>query len=224
MQAYRYLGVEVDETLSFTTQTTKAVISAKRGIGALVYHLRKTCPKEILSKAVSTFVIPALFYAIESWYPPNKMQQERLEQVQRFAARQILNEFSDRLSSETLLEKLKWHPIHRKVMEQRLILIRKYLEGKRFIPETVFSLELNINDNRHSQRLLEKRGTHELMLMEFKDIRNTKEDRLAAAHMRRLWNGLKVETVKLKFAAFVEAIRSEDFYDHICASGLLSFN
>jgi hypothetical protein len=76
--SYKYLGVEVDENFTFGKHTSKAVLKAKKCIGTLNRMLRKWASTKILSQAISTIALPAMFYAIEAWYPPHKKHQQQI--------------------------------------------------------------------------------------------------------------------------------------------------
>ena len=62
---YCYLGVDMDERLTFSKQTRKAATKAKQCIGALSRALRKWSPPKLLATAITTIALPSLFYAIE---------------------------------------------------------------------------------------------------------------------------------------------------------------
>jgi hypothetical protein len=138
---YRYLGVEFDERLTFATQSWKAATKTKQAIGALCRTLRKWAPDKVFRKAVVTIALPIFLYAIEVWMPPHVKHQVMLERVIKFAVRLLTNNFQKDISYGSLLEAVGWKPLFRLVSERRLLLIRKYLGGERYILETVFPLE-----------------------------------------------------------------------------------
>jgi hypothetical protein len=78
VKSCKYLGVEVDENFTFVKHTSKAVLKAKQCIGTLNRMLRKWASTKILSQAISTIALPAMFYAIEAWYPPHKKHQQQI--------------------------------------------------------------------------------------------------------------------------------------------------
>jgi hypothetical protein len=60
--------------------------------------------------------------------------------VQKFAARLICNNFSHETCYEDLLVAGNLRPIYRQVAERRLIALRNYMGGQRFMPDCVFPL------------------------------------------------------------------------------------
>ena len=90
---YRYLGVDVDSCLSFSSHTQRVATSTKRAIGELSRTLRKWAPKEVFNEAVTKIALPVFLYAIKVWFPPTVKDQQRLERVMKFAARKPLNNY-----------------------------------------------------------------------------------------------------------------------------------
>jgi hypothetical protein len=221
VNTYKYLGVDMDDKLTFAHQTSRVVNNAKKGLGILSRSLRKWATRKVFSAAVTTIVLPAFFYAIEAWYPPHLKQQEKLERVIKYAARLASNNFSAETSYETLLKSLQWKPLFRIVAERRLLTIKKYMDGVRFLPDLVFPVE-SIDTNRCSQRLREKQPRHCLTLMVQREHKNKMEDNLAAAQMRILWNALREEDVKLSVNKFKGTIESDDTYNMLCAKNVIS--
>ena len=86
VQAYRYLGVEIDENFNFGAQAYKAALKTKQGIGAISRQIRKWATSEVLSKAITIIAIPALLYGIEIWFPPGDKHQRIVERVNKYAA------------------------------------------------------------------------------------------------------------------------------------------
>jgi hypothetical protein len=213
------LGVDIDDRLDFSLQTQRIVTSTKRGIGALCSSLRKWAPREVFYKAIDAIVLPAFLYAIEAWYPPHQKDQKKLEQVIRYAGRLILNDFE--IKYDDLLGKLNWKPLFRRIAEKRLLLVKKYMEGCRFIPSFVFEFE-GEEQSRHSQRLKSKQQKHCLALKIFRNQKNVHEEKLSAAQMRILWNALDEETVLAKLRAFQLKIGSDDIFGRLCSSGVVN--
>jgi hypothetical protein len=219
--SYRYLGVELDERLSFSRHTSISILKAKQGIGLVCRSLRKWAPKGILRTSIATIVLPALLYAIEVWYPGGDCQQKQIEKLNKYAARLVLNNFRADVSYECLLEDLKWKTISRVVIERRLLCVKKYLDGSRFTVDGVFSLQPPIT-TRFSQRIVSQKQQHQYQLALSNSQRNTLERRLAIEKMKELWNVLPEWLVCLPFRAFKNEILSQSLYDQLCSSGALS--
>lgn len=215
---YKYLGVEFDNHLSFGQHTSKTVIKTKRAIGALCRTLRKWSPTPVLSKAITNIALPAFFYAIEMWYPPHEKHRMQLERVLKYAARLILNKFQRDTSYEDLLSEMKWCSLSRQISERRLLNMKKYFEGSRFIPAEVFPLEKE-TACRSSARIKERQKTNDMQLQIMKGQKNTLENKLAAAETRLLWNALDGSTIALKFGEFKRKIKEDGVYEQLCSRG-----
>jgi hypothetical protein len=186
VQEYKYLGVDVDDKFTFSNHTTRVSCKAKQAIGALCRTLRKWAPGNVFSKIITTLVFPIFLYAIEAWYPPYMKDRVRIERVVKYAARLVSNKFSSELQYDTLLDILNWKPLYRQVAERRLLLIKKYIDRTRFLPEKVFPI-IPPSSSRFSQRLRVIQNRHNCILELRRKHRNKLEDSLCAMlHISRI--------------------------------------
>ena len=197
------------------------VTSAKKGIGGLCRALQKWAPREVFCKSITSIVLPAFFYAVEMWYPPNQVDQIRLERVLKYAARLVENDFSPDSTYEQLLSLMKWNPLYRTVAERSLLLIKKYLDGHRLMPDFVFPFAKE-SKNRCSQRIKSQQSCHSLCLEVRNSQKNSLEEKLAAARMRRLWNGLDEVAVRLRMSEFREDVMAEEQFSVLCTKGAIN--
>jgi hypothetical protein len=211
---YQYLGINIDDHLSFSSQSNKAAIKTKSAIGVLNRTLRKWAPKEVFREAVVKIALPIFFYGIEVWFPPAEKDKNRLEHVLKFAARLSLNNFDHNTTYQQLLSSLKWKSVARLVTERRLLTIKRYMDGDRFIPEFVFPLETEPT-TRYSQRIRNQNSRKNIILATFNSQTNSLENKLSAAQMRKLWNTLNDETIVLRFPIFKSTILGDDFFIHL---------
>ena len=152
------------------------------------------------------------------WFPPAERDKNCLEQVMKFAARLSLNNFNHETTYQQLLDSLKWKPVARIVIEKRLVTIKRYMDGKRYMPQCAFPLELPPT-TRCSQLVRNLNTRKSCILATFKSQSNCLEDKLCAAMMRALWNALSEETVGLRHEAFRSTILSYDFFLYLCNLG-----
>jgi hypothetical protein len=209
--SYRYLGVDIEEKFTFEKQTKRAVSNAKKSIGTLNRVVRIWASAEVLRQAIMTLALPVLFYGIEVWYPPHNQQREQIERVNKFAARLLLNDFNSETSYSSLLERLKWHTIHRLVLEKRLVNLRKYMDGKRFVNGGIFELE-SPSVLRSSQRLRERKTKNSLTIQTHDDHKNTMEEKMVVHQSIISWNALNEDIVKSSSAQFRKIIQSDELY------------
>jgi hypothetical protein len=181
--------------------------------------MRKWVSRDTLSVTMSTIVFPAFLYAVEIWFPPTVTHQKRLERVSKYAARIILNDFSQSTSYENLLDRLNWLPLYRTVATKRLINMKKYLSGAKFLPDCVFPLQADIDKEIRSSVRLKR---HSKMVKIFHDHKNSLEDKLVAAQSRLLWNALDEGAVNSSLSGFISAVTMDSVFDHMCSVGAIS--
>jgi hypothetical protein len=212
--SYRYLGVELEEKCSFARQTAIATMKAKQGIGAFNRMLRKWAPPDVLSTAITAIVLPALYYAIEVWYPPDECNQRKIEKVNKFTARLLLNDFQRDSTYEGLLSELNWKPITRLVCERRLLCVKRYVDNIRFLPNDIFTLQPTCI-TRQSQRIKAKQNKHTLQLAMSRESKNILEGKLAIERMKEVWNAMPENSIHLPFPIFRDHVRSDKLYEDL---------
>ena len=77
--------------------------------------LRRTlspCSKEVKTRAYQALVRPQLEYASEAWNPYHTTVVQRLERVQRAAARFVHQDYRWSTSASALVSRLGWDPLH----------------------------------------------------------------------------------------------------------------
>jgi hypothetical protein len=213
------LALIFDEKLTFADQTKRAITKTKQGIGMLCRSLRKWATAKIINTAISTIALPALTYGIEVWFPPDSSRQTQIIKTQKYAARLVLNDFRNDTSNRELTRKLNWQPIHHMVATRRLCRIKKYLDGSRYIDPEIFPLE-QTTSTRMSNRLAEQR--HEFQLAVNCRPKNAKEDKLAAAQSRKMWNALNRSLVTSPYKKFVTGVKADGVIINLIEKGLIN--
>ena len=82
-------------------------------------------------------------YASVIWDPYTKASLDKLEWIQRQAARWTYSEYSPKTSVTDLLGKLQWEPLQERRRIQRLVFLYKLLNGKAAVPADTVDLVLN---------------------------------------------------------------------------------
>jgi hypothetical protein len=85
------------------------------------------------------------------------------------------------------------------------------MDGVRIIHPEVFQLAPPTN-HRFSHRIAEKDDQHSMVLKVVKSVKNRREENLAAAQVRRLWNALKEDDVRLPLKQFLSLVTSNEFF------------
>jgi exonuclease III len=221
VSSYKYLGIVIDEKFTFEPHVKKSISKARQGIGVMNRMLRKWASVDILKQSITSIVFPSLFYGIEVWFPHSSHLQSQLEKVNKFAARLILNDFSSESSYESLLSRLNWNSISRLVTERRLINLKKYIDGTRFMCEGIFE-SISPVSTRCSQRLLAKNTHNSLTLRVHETHKNSMESKMSVHQSILAWNTLDDTTIKLKLWEFKEAIRSDLIMQKLRENGIVN--
>ena len=88
---YKYLGIQLANTLSWDAHITTIVNKATRMLNFIKRNLSKCC--SIKAIAYTTLVRPILEYATEVWDPHCKCLIYKIKMVRRHAARGVLSNY-----------------------------------------------------------------------------------------------------------------------------------
>ena len=110
-----YLGVTINKSLDWSEHIDSITKKANRILGLLRRNLQKA-PREVKTAAYKALVRPRLEYCASVWSPHQENQKNKLEMVQRRAARFVLNK-PHRLtdpaadSVSDMLKQLEWESL-----------------------------------------------------------------------------------------------------------------
>ena len=112
----KYLGIQIDNKLDWNKHISTV---AARGQSKLAFLNRnlKGCPKKLRDTAYISLIRPALEYSCSVWHPHKKSNKDKIEKVQRRAARFVSNNF------------LGWQSLDSRRQDQRLVLFYKIING-----------------------------------------------------------------------------------------------
>jgi hypothetical protein len=102
-----YLGILFDQKLSFGEHIEQIVKKANSAMYFIKRVFSKSS-KEIKEKVYFALVRSKLEYAATAWDPFRLVQIDKLERVQRRAARFVMNEYDTTYSVSEMLNKLNW--------------------------------------------------------------------------------------------------------------------
>ncbi|MCP4494297.1 MAG: reverse transcriptase family protein, partial [Gammaproteobacteria bacterium] len=202
----RYLGVVIDRKLSFVPHSHAAAVRAKRAIGALCRNFISKAPVSVLERVYKVCILPALLYGVEVWFPGAKYCRVNLERVQRFMARLLCNDFTSPYDS--LLDKLNWVPLWKRVLHLRLRLFYKLLLS------STFSALLPLTASRHSACLTHSRT------VSLKCKKSSTANSFCFT-VCKMWNSLPDYVVTSSFTDFCKYIKSRMFFDLLSSKNLL---
>ena len=179
VQEEKYLGVKLDDRLSWRPHIEATVGKGRQKLGFLRRNL-KINSVAIKTRSYQTLVRPNLEYCCTAWSPHQKGQIEQLESIQRKAARFVFNKYGWRQSPTAMLKRLGWESLENRRKKFRIALTYKILNGHVAIPPDKYFTrnEKSTRGCAHSKKLQE---------------RGSKCDYLNATFFRAspsLWNGL----------------------------------
>ena len=124
----KYLCIQIDNKLDWNKHISTV---AARGQSKLAFLNRnlKGCPKELRDTAYISLIRPALEYSCSVWHPHKKSNKDKIEIVQRRAARFVSNNFRRKASVSEMLHDLGWQSLDGRRQDQRLVLFYKIING-----------------------------------------------------------------------------------------------
>ena len=126
--AVKYLGVTVHHKLSWNEHICSMVEEANSSIGFLRRNLQ-IHQKHIKVNAYKTLVRPQIEYASTIWDPFTQENQNKIEMVQRKAARFACNNYRREANVTTMLDELGWRSLKQRRPDERLIMIYKIVNN-----------------------------------------------------------------------------------------------
>ena len=128
VQEAKYLGLTLDSKLTFNKHIE---CICKRANSALAFIRRNThfCQRNIRVDAYCTYVRPILEYAAFVWSPYTNININKLESVQRRAARYVMSAFNRYSSVGEMLSTLQWDSLKKRRDIQSLCVLYKILNG-----------------------------------------------------------------------------------------------
>jgi hypothetical protein len=130
VQQNPYLGVHIAADLKWTTHIANTCSKAGSTVGFLRRNLRN-CPQECRRLAYIALVRSKLEYGATVWDPYQKRNTEKLERVQRQAARFITKDYKSRSPGcvTRMLQDLNLPPLEERRRQLRLSLLYRITEG-----------------------------------------------------------------------------------------------
>lgn len=127
-ESSKYLGVTIHHKLSWNEHINNVCKKGNQSIGFLRRNLQIR-QKNIKENAYKALVRPQVEYASVVWDPYTKENKNKLEMVQRRAARYVCNDYSRESSVSAMIEELGWRSLEQRRADGRLILFYKIVHG-----------------------------------------------------------------------------------------------
>ena len=145
--AAKYLGVTIADDLSWSPHIDNTTKKANQTLGFLKRNIR-VHNKDLKSVAYKTLVRPQLEYASTVWYPHQDKDINKVEAVQRRAARWATRDYKYTSSVTAMLKDLNWRPLDQCHIDSRLLMMYKVTYDLVAIPAPE-NLVRNIRQSRH---------------------------------------------------------------------------
>ena len=123
-----YLGVELSSDLNWGAHLDISIPKAQRSLNLLRQNLN-SCSSSTKELAYKTLVQPVLEYAGSAWDPHQADHIQRLEKVQRRAARFVSGLHDRAVSLTNIMAGLGWRSLQERRLESRLCMFYKTVNG-----------------------------------------------------------------------------------------------
>ena len=118
----KYLRVTISDDLSWSAHIDNITKSANQTLGFLKGNIR-VHNKDLKSVAYKKLVRPQLEYASTVWSPNTTTDIQKVEAVQRRAARWVYRDYSYTSSVTAMIKDLNWHPLDQRRIYNRLVML-----------------------------------------------------------------------------------------------------
>jgi hypothetical protein len=137
---HRYLGVLFSEDFKWSNHIDELVKKGNRHLG-FVRRNTRGLPRDFKQAAYKSLVRPHMEYCATVWDPHTKKDINRVEQVQRRAARFVNNDYRMTSSVTHMVSKLEWGTLAQRRMISRLTMVYRIIRGEVAIPREYFFTE-----------------------------------------------------------------------------------
>ena len=124
----KYLGVTISQDLNWNKHINNITGKAKRTLGFIKRNV-KTKNESVKELAYKTLVRPQVEYASTIWSPHTKQNTQKIEMVQRRAARWVKYNYSTYDTVSTMLDNLCWRSLENRRIDSRLFMFHRVIYG-----------------------------------------------------------------------------------------------
>ena len=128
VQSAKYLGITITDNLDWGQHVSEISFKATKTMGFLRRNLA-LAPRHTKEVAYKTLVRPQLEYATPIWNPYHKLQIQKVEKVQRTAARWTCRRWRNTSSVGDMLDELEWPSLEARRGQSSLTFFYKIHSG-----------------------------------------------------------------------------------------------
>lgn len=142
----KYLGITINDKLKWNKQVQAVCTKANNTLSLLRRNMR-TCPRAVKQRCYTSLVRPILEYSSTVWDPHSKQNVDKIEMVQRRAARFVFGNYSYHASPTAMIKELGWQSLAERRAKAKAVMMYKVQNDMISIPQTLFQ-----QYSRHSRR------------------------------------------------------------------------
>ena len=129
----KYLGITLSDNLDWSKHITTTTAKTNARLSFIKLNL-KDRPKTLKELAYFSLVHSFTDYCSTVWDPHQKYNHDKLEIVQRMAARCVKSKYKRTESVTAMLNELSWHSLSKRREDARLILFYKIINNLAKVP------------------------------------------------------------------------------------------
>ena len=149
----KYLGLTIHKSLSWDTHIDKITKKANSTLAFLGRNISR-CPTSIKAQCYSTLVRPTIEYASSVWSPAKKETINKLEAVQRRAARFATGDYQRTSSVTSMLQKLQWQSLQTRRERTQVVMLYRIVYRLVDIPAESYLHPASLRTRGHTLRFL----------------------------------------------------------------------
>ena len=133
----KYLGAMINEKLLCNDHVDYTTKKANNSLAFLRRNIT-SCPRDIKAQCYKTLVRPIMEYASPAWDPHTTTNINKLEAVQRRAARFVTGDYRRTSSTSQMITTLGWPSLQQRRADAKLVLVYRITHHLVDIPAPVF--------------------------------------------------------------------------------------
>ena len=145
----KYLGVTISNDFRWSKHIDIIISKASQNLGFLRRNLQISS-KDIKSRAYKAIVRPLLEYSPCIWDPSTSKDIDRIEMIQRRAARFVSNRYHNTSSVNDMLKQLQWPTLQERRQHARLTMLYKIVNTQVDTPGLLSNFTPNSRPSRHN--------------------------------------------------------------------------
>ena len=200
VESYKYLGVVINSTLTWSDHISRVCSRARQQLGLLYRQFYRDSSTSTLKALYITQVRPHLEYSTPVWDPHLSKDINALESVQRFASKVCTKKWRD-VSYDERLKLLNIDTLQSRRSQLKLCYLYKIINGQAYFMNSPLSLFSSVHDTRSHNLTLNVPFTRSVSSFNSFFCRTT-----------RMWNQLPFEVVSSHtFLSFKKALCNHTF-------------